>query len=230
MQSLLRSVVLDRETRLLRCYKRALEDQASSEGRADRKYEAYQESIEFQKQNLQAAWEGFAQKIDQSNAIKTILKVMTKIVEWFDKLFPLLLDYLVARSWANGGLVSRMIGGIHGIGGAPKALWKGAFAGKWGTGAFGEKSKPGFFERRRQARAARQNGGTEQEVSEQGTEQTGSATTDTPTHPGAAAPDQTTDTESATTSSQGDVSSDAIGISTIQNGAESLNSAGHKKP
>lgn len=73
-------------------YKQALEDEEQSEGRADRKYEAYQDSIEYQKQELQAAWEGLVLKIDESEVIKGLLEFATKIVTDMDKFFPALID------------------------------------------------------------------------------------------------------------------------------------------
>lgn len=88
-------------------YKKALEDEETSAGRANRKYEAYKNSIEFQKQELQVAWEGLVLKIDQSPVIKGLLRALTLTVEHADKWVPVLISAVpLLRTLINNRLTS----------------------------------------------------------------------------------------------------------------------------
>lgn len=69
-------------------YKQALEDQESSAGQANSKYGAYQDSIEFHKQNLQAAWEGLVLKLDESQVLKDLYDAATFLVSTADRWLP----------------------------------------------------------------------------------------------------------------------------------------------
>lgn len=88
-------------------YKKALEDEENSAGRADRKYEVYKDSIEFQKKQLQAAWEGLVLKIDQSPVIKGVLFSLTNIVKYADRWVPVLISAIpLLRTLVNSRLTS----------------------------------------------------------------------------------------------------------------------------
>ena len=69
-------------------YKQALEDQENSAGQANSKYGAYQDSIEFHKQNLQVAWEGLVLKLDESQILKDLYDIATFFVSTADKWLP----------------------------------------------------------------------------------------------------------------------------------------------
>ena len=87
-------------------YHELLETSQKSAGTAQKKYEAYQESIEAWTKKLQAAWEELANNADINQFIKTILKFSTFIV----KQLPIIVKYLlriltVTQSFKLGSLV-----------------------------------------------------------------------------------------------------------------------------
>lgn len=76
-------------------YKSALRDQENAQGKADRKYQAYEDSIEFQKQRLANAWEYISSKMKQSAMIKAFYKATTGIVKNLDKILPAIIGTLM---------------------------------------------------------------------------------------------------------------------------------------
>ena len=70
-------------------YKEAIETSAESAGTAEEKYEAYTDSIEYQVQRLEAAWEGLAQKVAASPLIKTLTGWAADLIEYL----PVIIRY-----------------------------------------------------------------------------------------------------------------------------------------
>ena len=78
-------------------YKQAISEAEKAEGTAARKMEAYNESIAYSINQLSAAWEGFAQKLEASPAVKGVYKFLTFLVKNLDhilqRLIPLIATF-----------------------------------------------------------------------------------------------------------------------------------------
>ena len=62
-------------------YKQAISEAEKAEGTAARKMQAYNESVAYSINQLSAAWEGFAQKLEASGAVKLFFKGLTLLVD-----------------------------------------------------------------------------------------------------------------------------------------------------
>lgn len=96
-------------------YHDLLKTSEESEGTAQRKYEAYQESIEAWTKKLQAAWEELANDSNINEFIKTILKVSTGLV----KALPVIIRYgsrllTMLNAYKMPGFL-KMMGGFLGL-------------------------------------------------------------------------------------------------------------------
>lgn len=77
-------------------YKQAISEAEKAEGTAARKMEAYNESIAYSINQLSAAWEGFAQKLEASPAVKGVYKFLTFLVENLDHILQRLIPLIAA--------------------------------------------------------------------------------------------------------------------------------------
>lgn len=72
-------------------YKEALDAEKSSENTATFKNEAKKQTIEFQKEQITAAWEGFVQKLESSELVKNLYRSIAWIINNVDKILPTLI-------------------------------------------------------------------------------------------------------------------------------------------
>ena len=77
-------------------YKQAISEAEKAEGTAARKMQAYNESIAYSINQLSAAWEGFAQKLEASPAVKGVYKFLTFLVENLDHILQWLTPLIAA--------------------------------------------------------------------------------------------------------------------------------------
>lgn len=70
-------------------YKQAISEAEKAQGTAARKMQAYNESVAYSINQLSAAWEGFAQKLEASPAVKGVYKFLTFLVENLDHILQL---------------------------------------------------------------------------------------------------------------------------------------------
>lgn len=77
-------------------YKQAISEAEKAEGTAARKMQAYNESIAYSINQLSAAWEGFAQKLEASPAVKGVYKFLTFLVEQLDHILQYLTPLIAA--------------------------------------------------------------------------------------------------------------------------------------
>ena len=77
-------------------YKQAISEAEKAEGTAARKMQAYNESIAYSINQLSAAWEGFAQKLEASPIIKGVYWFLTKGVENLDHILQWLMPVIAA--------------------------------------------------------------------------------------------------------------------------------------
>ena len=124
-------------------YHELLEESENSAGTAQKKYEAYQESIEAWTKKLQAAWESLANDANIQDFIKTILKVSTGLV----KTLPIILKYVtrfatISNAFKVGPLL-KTLGGFVGVQKQDNQRWFGK------GGAIGEiiGTKEGYLRR-----------------------------------------------------------------------------------
>ena len=71
-------------------YKQAISEAEKAEGTAARKMQAYNESIAYSINQLSAAWEGFAQKLEASSVVKGVYWLLTKGIENLDHILQYL--------------------------------------------------------------------------------------------------------------------------------------------
>lgn len=77
-------------------YKQAISEAEKAEGTAARKMQAYNESVAYSINQLSAAWEGFAQKLEASPAVKGVYKFLTFLVEQLDHILQYLTPFIAA--------------------------------------------------------------------------------------------------------------------------------------
>ena len=77
-------------------YKQAISEAEKAEGTAARKMQAYNESVAYSINQLSAAWEGFAQKLEASPAVKGGYKFLTFLVEQLDHILQYLTPLIAA--------------------------------------------------------------------------------------------------------------------------------------
>lgn len=77
-------------------YKQAISEAEKAEGTAARKMQAYNESVAYSINQLSAAWEGFAQKLEASPAVKGVYKFLTFLVEQLDHILQYLTPLIAA--------------------------------------------------------------------------------------------------------------------------------------
>ena len=77
-------------------YKQAISEAEKAEGTAARKMQAYNESIAYSINQLSAAWEGFAQKLEASGAVKLFFQLLTVSVENFGRILSQVVSTIVS--------------------------------------------------------------------------------------------------------------------------------------
>ena len=77
-------------------YKQAISEAEKAEGTAARKMQAYNESIAYSINQLSAAWEGFAQKLEASGAVKLFFQLLTVSVENFGRILSQVASTIVS--------------------------------------------------------------------------------------------------------------------------------------
>ena len=77
-------------------YKQAISEAEKAEGTAARKMQAYNESIAYSINQLSAAWEGFAQKLEASGAVKLFFQLLTVSVEKFGTILSQVVSTIVS--------------------------------------------------------------------------------------------------------------------------------------
>lgn len=104
-------------------YKQAISEAEKAEGTAARKMQAYNESIAYSINQLSAAWEGFAQKLEASPAVKLGYKFLTLLVENLDhilqRLVPLIATFNADKIVSLAKFLSPLVTAI------PKTVGKG---------------------------------------------------------------------------------------------------------
>ena len=115
-------------------YHELLKTSEESAGTAQRKYEAYQESIEAWTKKLQAAWEELANNADIAAFLKSILKVSTglvkalpQIIRYGSTLFAMLNTYKIPGLLKMAGSFFGLTGGSGGSKGVKARLLGGNF-------------------------------------------------------------------------------------------------------
>ena len=77
-------------------YKQAISEAEKAEGTAARKMQAYNESVAYSINQLSAAWEGFAQKLEASGAVKLFFQLLTVSVEKFGTILSQVVSTIVS--------------------------------------------------------------------------------------------------------------------------------------
>ena len=77
-------------------YKQAISEAEKAEGTAARKMQAYNESVAYSINQLSAAWEGFAQKLEASGAVKLFFQLLTVSVENFGRILSQVVSTIVS--------------------------------------------------------------------------------------------------------------------------------------
>ena len=77
-------------------YKQAISEAEKAEGTAARKMQAYNESVAYSINQLSAAWEGFAQKLEASGAVKLFFQLLTVSVENFGRILSQVASTIVS--------------------------------------------------------------------------------------------------------------------------------------
>ena len=77
-------------------YKQAISESEKAQGTAARKMQAYNESVAYSINQLSAAWEGFAQKLEASGAVKFFFNSLTSLVENFGKNLARVMSLIVS--------------------------------------------------------------------------------------------------------------------------------------
>lgn len=103
--------------------KELTEESANSAGTADKKYEAYMDSMAAATKRLENAWESFTMKLESSKVLRLTSEAIAGIVENMDKLLPMVFALLTAMKSSNilkfftggeGGFASGGLGKIIG--------------------------------------------------------------------------------------------------------------------
>lgn len=77
-------------------YKQAISEAEKAEGTAARKMQAYNDSVAYSINQLSAAWEGFAQKLEASGAVKLFFQLLTVSVENFGRILSQVVSTIVS--------------------------------------------------------------------------------------------------------------------------------------